>query len=56
MISRCVVGIEVPKLNEAAADVDGDENISAVDATFVQRYTVLLNTPYKIGEKKRYPH
>ena len=56
LISRCVVGIEVPKLNEAAADVDGDENISAADATFVQRFTVSVNTPYKIGGKKRYPH
>ena len=32
-------------------DIDGDRDITIVDTTFLQRYTVSLQTPYPIGER-----
>ena len=38
------------KFNAAAADVDGDGEISAMDATWIQRYLTTLPVKYPIGE------
>lgn len=32
-------------------DIDGDRDITVVDSTFLQRYTIKADTPYPIGEK-----
>ena len=31
-------------------DVDGDSEVSVIDATFIQRYDAMIKTPYPIGE------
>ncbi len=35
---------------EAAGDIDGDGEVSAIDVTWLQRYLVNVDTPYPINE------
>lgn len=38
---------------EIFGDIDGDGEITIVDTTFLQRYTIKAETPYPIGEKMK---
>lgn len=41
--------------SEQAADVDGNKEINAADALYIQKWVALLETPYTIGEKLQAP-
>lgn len=41
--------------SEQAADVDGNKETDAEDALYIQRWVVLFETPYPIGEKLEVP-
>ena len=41
--------------SEQAADVDGNKEINAADALYIQKWLALFETPYPIGEKLEVP-
>ena len=41
--------------SEQAADVDGNKEINAADALYIQKWVALLETPYTIGQKLEAP-
>ena len=51
-IQRSAAGLGLPfTLNKKTANVDGDKNITVMDATFIQKYLADMQTAYKIGEQ-----
>ncbi|MBQ3330131.1 MAG: hypothetical protein IJG87_03020 [Ruminococcus sp.] len=43
--------MELPyAINEKAADVDGDGDVTIIDVTCIQRYLAGIEVPYAIGE------
>ncbi len=50
MIRRYIIGLVHPSFNEAAADVDGDGEVTIVDATWIQRYNIGMRVPHPVGE------
>jgi hypothetical protein len=42
--------MEYPISGLETADVDGDGEITIIDATYIQRYLAEMDTPYRIGE------
>ena len=41
--------------SERSADVDGNKEIDAADALYIQKWLALFETPYPIGEKLEVP-
>ena len=50
MIQRVLVNIPGAVINEAAADVDGDGEVTIIDVTFIQRYLASMPVAFPINE------
>ena len=51
-IQRSAAGVSLPfTLNKQTANVDGDKNVTVMDATFIQRYLAEMKVNYNIGEQ-----
>ena len=49
-IQRQLSSLSVMTFDEIAADVDADESVTILDATFIQRHLAKIDQPYAIGE------
>lgn len=48
-IRRYLVGLISEDFNNGTADVDGDTQVTILDATWIQRYLANMTVPYPIG-------
>ena len=53
VVQHKLIGAWVPYMEEQlmCADIDGDDSLTMVDATFIQRYSTYIEIPYIIGTR-----